>query len=56
MKTIKKDISKLSDDDLLNDFMYWIRVGRNENGLHGDERKHFKSLSAEVTKRRLLSV
>jgi len=54
MKPIKKDISKTSDDDLLNDFMYWFRVGRNENGLHGDERIYFKSLSAEVTKRGLL--
>jgi len=43
-----------SDEELLNEIMYWVRVGRNENGLNGDERIYFKRISAEVAKRGLL--
>ena len=43
-----------SDEELLNDLVYWVRVGRNENGLNGDERTYFKRLSKEIAKRKLL--
>jgi len=43
-----------SDEELLNDLMYWVRVGRAENGLSGTERVYFKRLSAEIAKRNLL--
>lgn len=55
MKKIK-NLSKASDDFLLGEFMYWIRVGRNENGLQGDEKTYLKNLSEEIKKRKLLNV
>jgi hypothetical protein len=47
-------ISEMSDDKLLDALMFWIRVGRNENGLQGNEKIRFKSICDEVKKRNLL--
>lgn len=46
----------MDDEKLLNDLIYWIRVGRNEGGLHGEEHTHLRSLCREVRIRKLLSV
>jgi hypothetical protein len=55
MKKIE-DFSIASDEELLNELVYWFRVGRTENGLKGDERSYFKELTSEVEKRKLLHV
>lgn len=49
------NFEKATDEELLTEVMYWIRVGRNEDGLIGEEKSYFKNLSNEVNKRRLLS-
>jgi hypothetical protein len=46
----------MSDDALLQELMYWVRLDRDENGLYGDERTYAKKLSAEADKRRLKNV
>jgi hypothetical protein len=50
------DVTKQSNDALLQEVMDWIRIGRNEGGLSGDERKHFQKVCKEVGKRKLLKI
>lgn len=44
-----KDVTKMSDDDLFNDFMF--RIYRNEGKLQGKDREYFQSLCDELAKR-----
>ena len=50
----KCSCEKMKDDQLLDQLLYWLRVGRNEDGLKGDEKKFFKSLCDEIRRRELL--
>ena len=45
---------ELSDDQLLQELMDWFRIGRNEGGLKGAERKFFQNVCDEIVRRGLL--
>lgn len=47
-------VKDLNDDQLLMEMMDWIRISRNEGGLKGDDREHFKSVVKEINKRNLM--
>jgi hypothetical protein len=51
-----KDIKKLSNDELLEEFMDWTRIYRNEGQLLGNERDYYKSLVKEIKLRELLNM
>lgn len=47
-------VEEMSNDVLLNEMMIWFRIGRNEDGLKGEERAYFKKVCDEILKRNLL--
>lgn len=49
------EVKKMSDEQLLNDLMYWFRIGRNESGLKDKERDYFKSVCDEISRRDILN-
>jgi hypothetical protein len=49
------EIKDMSDEQLLNDLMYWFRIGRNEDGLKDKERKYFRSVCDEISRRDILN-
>jgi hypothetical protein len=51
-----KEIKEMTNEELCDDLIYWVRVSRNEDGLKGDERKRFKKLVGEIKKRKLLNI
>jgi hypothetical protein len=48
-------VEEMSNDVLLNEMIIWIRIGRNEEGLKGEEKKYFRAVCDEVKKRGLLN-
>ena len=50
----KYGCDKMTDAQMLDQLMFWLRVGRNEDGLKGGEKKFFKSLCDEIRGRGLL--
>jgi hypothetical protein len=48
-------IDNISDDDLLMELMDWIRIGRNEDILIGNDKIRFRSVISEINKRKLLN-
>lgn len=44
----------MSNHELSTELMKWFRIGRNENGLHGDERKYFRAVCNEFAERGLM--
>jgi hypothetical protein len=47
-------VKEMTDDQLCLELMDWCRIGRNEGGLHGEERKHFQNICKEISDRHLL--
>jgi hypothetical protein len=45
-----------NDDSLLDELIYWVKVGRNEGDLKGEEKEYFKEVCTEVKKRKLLKI
>jgi hypothetical protein len=48
-------IPKISDEKLLEDFVHWTRIYRNEVTLKGAERKKYQAMCHEIKKRGLLN-
>ena len=46
----------MPDDLLLDELMYWVRVGRAESGLQGEEKLWLRAVSLEVVRRKLLKI
>ena len=44
----------ISDNELLDDLMYWVAIYRNQGKLSDKDRKYFKRLCSEIGKRKLL--
>jgi hypothetical protein len=49
------NINSLSNDGLLMELMDWIRIGRNEGKLIGDDKDRFRKVISEINKRKLLN-
>ena len=47
-----KDILNFSDDKLAEEIMWWTRVYRAEDELHGNEREYYKAIAAEWDRRK----
>ena len=54
--TDPKLVPAMGDDELAEEFVFWFRVGRNENGLKGQEKQFIRALAAELEKRKLLNL
>jgi hypothetical protein len=50
----KIEVPKMTDEKLLAELIYWFRVGRAEEGLHGEEHKYFQEICKEAKKRNLI--
>ena len=48
-------VKEMSDEKLISELQYWFRVGRNEDGLKGEERKFFRAVCNELAERGVLS-
>ena len=47
-------VKDFNDDKLLAEFMDWTRIYRNEGQLKDGDRKYFKSVVKEISKRNLM--
>lgn len=48
-------LQEQTDDQLLEDMVYWTRVYRTEGSLPDLERKNFQNICKEIYRRKLLS-
>ena len=51
---MKTEVEGLTDEELMQEFVYWFRVHRNEGELKGEERNNWQRILAETKKRKLV--